>query len=608
MKMHTGKLKTSSIPIFLSLLKNALRLNRMMWASNWLLLTAHTVISGVRSIAPLLRGALLGLVINELVNVTKGAEMFPYFNWLVAGLVAAIIIPSSLLSVENYLSSRLGFLIQEKFEMLIIRRKGELDIATHENPQQSDLISRVSDTAVWRIHNFVNSEFLIFKSANSVVLASAVLVMSRWWLFLIIFVGTLPELIVEVRYGRETYGIHAARAEVRRRYWDLRRHFDFLPLLSELKLFQTTAHFVAIIGELFRSFTRDEIDKERAQLKRQALTLTLSESVIAFASIWFVFDVIHGRLSIGIFTFLLYAISDLRNSLSSLFSTLGKFYQHSLFVGDVFQLVELEPAIKVRTNPIVLDGHRTPEIVFDNVSFSYPGSDKQVLKNFSVTIPPGRNYAFIGRNGAGKTTLLKLLCRFYDPNSGRILIGGNDLREIDLESWYSIIGVLFQDYAHYHFPAKDAIAIGRRNEELSLESVISAAKESESDGFIKQWTDSYDQMLGKEFTGGIEPSTGQWQKLAFARIFYRSPRVMILDEPTSSIDSESETKILKKLETFADDRTVILVSHRLSTVRWTDQIILIDEGRIVEEGSHEELLKLNGIYASMFAFQQEGYH
>ena len=606
--MRSGKLQASSISIFLSLLKNGLRLNRMMWTGNRLLLAVLTTVSSVRSIAPLLRGALLGLVINELVNVTKGVTVLFYLNWLVAGLVAAIIIPSSLLSLENYLASRLGFLIQEKFEMLIIRKKGQLDLATHENPQQSDLLSRVSETAVWRIHNFISNEFLIFKSVTSVMLASIVLVMSKWWLFLIIFAGTLPELIVEVRYGRESYGIHAAHAEIRRRFFDLRRHFEFLPLLAELKLFQTTSHFVEIIGDLFRSFLKDEVDKERAQLKRQALTLTLSETVIAFASIWFVFDVVDGKLSIGILTFLLYAISDLRNSLSALFSTLGKFYQHSLFVGDVFHLVELESAIKIRENPIVLDRQSTPEIVFDNVSFSYPGSDKMVLKNFSVKLVPGRNYAFIGRNGSGKTTLLKLLCRFYDPDRGRILIAGNDLRDIDLESWYSIIGVLFQDYAHYHFPANEAIAIGRRNTEISSEKVIGAAKESESSGFIERWKDSYKQMLGKEYTGGVEPSTGQWQKLAFARIFYRSPKVMILDEPTSSIDSESETRILKKLEGYSGERTVVLVSHRLSTVRWTDRIMLIDEGRIVEEGSHDDLLKLNGTYASMFASQQQGYY
>lgn len=230
-----------------------------------------------------------------------------------------------------------------------------------------------------------------------------------------------------------------------------------------------------------------------------------------------------------------------------------------------------------------------------------------MLKNFSLRIAPGEKLALVGSNGAGKTTLVKLLCRFYDPDKGRILINGNDIKTVDLESWYRELGVLFQDYDNYHFLVRESIAIGRSGAMSSLEKVKGAAKASEADTFIEEWEKAYEQMLGKQFTGGIEPSIGQWQKLALARTFYRDPQVLILDEPTSSIDAEAEAKIFDRLEQLPKDRTVILISHRFSTVRHANRICVIKDGRLAELGTHAALLKRGGTYARLFKLQARGY-
>ena len=222
-------------------------------------------------------------------------------------------------------------------------------------------------------------------------------------------------------------------------------------------------------------------------------------------------------------------------------------------------------------------------------------------------IPQGERLALVGGNGSGKTTFVKLLCRFYDPTEGRILIDGRDLRTINLESWYAMLGVLFQEYAHYHLLVRDVIALGRSGHEPTLEKIKAAAQASEADAFIEEWEWQYEQMLGKSFSQGVEPSIGQWQKLALARTFYRDPRVLILDEPTSSVDAEGEAHIFERIESAGRERTVILISHRFSTVRHADRIAVLENGVLTELGAHEKLLAHDGTYARLFKLQAKGY-
>lgn len=329
--------------------------------------------------------------------------------------------------------------------------------------------------------------------------------------------------------------------------------------------------------------------------------------MIAYALVVLVEKVIAESILIGTFTFFLASIGGLRQSLSGFFGNLGRQYHDGLFIGDVFALLDLKEVVERPKSGIRLDPAKTPEIRFENVSFSYPGAGRATLKDFSLVILPGEKVALIGINGAGKTTFVKLLCRFYDPDDGKILIDGHDLRDIDLESWYTLLSVLFQDYAKYHFIVKEAIAVGRIESKFSLERVKDAAKTSEADVFIEELARGYEQKLGKEFTGGIEPSVGQWQKLALARTFYRDPAILVLDEPTSSIDAEAEAHIFERVEALSQNRTVILISHRFSTVRHASKIAVIEDGTVTELGTHDALLEFKGTYARLFYLQARGY-
>jgi ATP-binding cassette subfamily B protein len=312
-------------------------------------------------------------------------------------------------------------------------------------------------------------------------------------------------------------------------------------------------------------------------------------------------------LLVGTLTFLIASIVEFRQTLSSFFEQIGRQYEDNLFVNDLFDFLDWKPVIVNAPDCIKLSEGKTPKIEFKNVSFAYPGTTKMSLENISFTLNPGEKLALVGQNGAGKTTLIKLLCRFYDPTEGEILVDGTNLKNIDINDWHRILGVLFQEYGQYNFMVKESIGMGRTDDPLSLERVHDAAESSESESFIKEWKSGYDQMLGKEFTDGVEPSVGQWQKLALARTFYRNPKIYVFDEPTASIDAEAKAKIFEKLESLPKDRSVIIISHRFSTVRQAQVIVVLKDGQIEEQGTHGELLEKNALYARLFKLQAKGY-
>ncbi len=601
---YSGKF---SFTILREMVKNSLRVTRMIWVEHKLAVISLIFTYALVSFTPFIQSGSLAILINELIASAGQKVNFGYIFFLTSILVLASFLPAVLRTVQGYLSKTFWFFLEKKFSLTIIRKRAEIDFAIYEDPAKNDLLNKVQENGPYRVMNFTDRQYFMLENIIEVIIASIILLFASPWIFILILVGTIPELMVEAIYGKEVWGIWNSKAEIRRRFWDIESHFRHLHKLTELRLFQNVNFFFRTIQELFEAFQKEAKKSEKKKLFLQLLSIVFSQIMIAFAIFWFVSEVINGSLLVGTLTFILASMAGLRQALSGLFQNLGKQYQDSLFISDVFKFLDLEPVIPKPEKPIKLNPDKAPTITFENVSFAYPRTEKMVLKNFSLKITPGEKIAIVGVNGAGKTTFVKLLCRFYDPTSGRITVDGHDLKEIDLESWYYQLGIIFQDYAQYHFLIKDAIALGRTGKETDIEKVKEAAKASEADIFIEEFDKKYEQMLGKEFTEGIEPSIGQWQKLALARIFYRDPKILILDEPTSSIDAEAEAKIFEKLESLSDDKTVILISHRFSTVRKANQIVIIEDGSIKELGTHEELLKLNGTYARLFNIQAKGY-
>jgi ATP-binding cassette subfamily B protein len=542
-------------------------------------------------------------VVNALVSGDAGLVW-----WLLAGLVGIVVLWGSLDTLRGYLERLLWFRTEERLELALARKIASLDLAIHDDPKRNDLLGRVRDQGLWRSSTFVSeTPFQLLSATVQALAALGAIAYFSPWLALLVLVTTIPEFVVEHLAGEEVWSIWGADVETRRRYHAARGMLERPRDLVEVRLFQTARYFAGLMARLFGAFQEKQVGVERRRAWRDFLAGLVSNAGIAAALVVFVGQALSGAMQPGTFLFASGALFSLHGSFAFLFRQLARLRQQYVFAADFADLLALKNEVTSPPDAPKIPADATPEIVFDDVSFTYPGADRPALGRFSLTIEPGTKLAVVGANGAGKTTFVRLLCRFYDPTQGRILVDGKDLREWDLESWYARLGVLFQDFSRYPFDVATAVAMGRDPDRPDMARVRGVAEAADAHGFIQKFPEGYRQQLSREFTGGVEPSGGQWQKLAIARALYREAGILVLDEPTSAVDAESEMKIFEALERLPDTQTAILISHRFSTVRHADQIVVIENQGIAERGTHEELLALNGTYARLFSAQAEGY-
>lgn len=589
--------------------RHSVRLFNILWKDNKGVIILLGMATALFAVVPFLQVWAYGFVIDgvvesSLIKSVSSGLILAFSLYIIFQISFAIITP-----FQGYFTRLLFSRANKAVDILSLGAIAKADFALRDDPTKMSLFNNANENW-WKAREFVLRQYFLLQNIVEVAFASAIVLVFDPIVFLILFVGTLPELIVESKYGAEVWGIFSAKAEIRRKYWATRFQFEQKSFLFDIKLFQNIGYFLNVISDLSDRFIAEEKKVEKRKLNKFIGANFLGQVAVLSAYAWFIYQAVQGNISVGVLVFVLGSIYTFRTSLSSFFRNLGSQFQDSLFVGDLLKLVDMKPVVPKPVDGEVLSSAVTPEIFFDNVTFKYPGTDAVILKDFTLKIKPGDKIALIGVNGAGKTTFVKLLLRFYDPTEGRILINGRDLKTIDLESWYENIGVLFQDYANFNLLVKEVVALGRTEEgatkDADIEKVKASAHAAEADIFIEEWDKKYEKQLGS-WLGGIEPSIGQWQKLALARTFYRDPRILILDEPTSSIDAEAEAKIFEKLESLPSDRTVILISHRFSTVRKANQIVIIEDGAIKELGTHEDLIKLSGTYARLFNIQAKGY-
>ena len=585
-------------------LVNIYRVLKLVWQHDKKYLITEIFLSILSASLPILMGWYAALFINKITAGNLTTLFDPSLIWVVFMYLA---IPFFIELSEvwyQYLYARFFISFDQYIDWLFIGKKSEIDIQNYENPEINNLILRVNENKE-KILTFADWFLYIFGKFITLVITASVLFNYIWWVLPFLIIAILPDLIVQIKFGDKAWGIWDAKGQVKRRYRLLMTYFSEVSSLIEIKIFKNENYFRKIINNLFTEFNSEINANEKRRFRYKNFTVLIEVLAGAFVVFYIMNGVISKAIAVGTAIFLFERMNDVRDSLNGLFRGITVLGAENNFINDFFKLLNLKKVIKSGSVSIKKE---TPSLEFNNVSFAYPNTKNNVLNNFNFKINAGEKIAIVGVNGAGKTTLTKLIMRFYDVTEGSIKIDDNDIKDIDLSDYYSRIGHLSQNYAHYKLPVKEVIALGNTDVPMDIERVIESAKRSGAHDFISEWEHGYDTHLGKEFEEGVEPSVGQWQKLALARMFYKNPQIWILDEPTASIDAVAEMSIFSELENLPKDKTVILISHRFNTVKNADKIMVVEDGQIKEFDSHKNLMKIqDGIYRNLFELQKKSY-
>ncbi len=559
------------------------------------------IIACVLAIFPYFNSFVLGNLVDQLVN--NGNNLM---NILIPLLFYALIlaIPNLLESIRLYFNKIWYFDMNLKMEMMVFKKRLELDIEKYEDPSFQNLMQRAFKNSFWPLFDLCSGQFDLIRHVIAFTFGTFIVLKFGIVVYLILMISALPGLLTQFKYGNGNWNIWKVDSPNQRKMVYLKRFFSTKHNVVETKLLQSGQLLLEWIHSILSNFQSKQSKLEKQNLGFSFLSEIISLAGFVTTTYLIAVQELNTTGSVGNLVFALGVIATVRQSTAVLLLGIAKSYEHQLTVQDILQVLNQESKFSnnATKNQLTHQIDRPPTIEFRSVSFKYPISNKWSLRNINLTINPGEKIGLVGNNGAGKSTLVKLLCRIYDPTEGEILINGKNLKSINLQEWWSYLGVMMQDYSNYDLQLDDSIAIGRTNVEKSLENVKKAAKISLSDTFIEKWPDKYLQSIGLEF-GGVEPSKGQRQKLSLAKIIYRNPLIMILDEPTASIDAESEGEILDNLKRLPNSMSLLLITHNFSTIKECDQIVFFENGEIIELGSHQSLLDKNKQYAAIYQYQ-----
>jgi ATP-binding cassette, subfamily B, bacterial len=588
-------------------LRNIPPVLRIVWEAAPRVIGAELIFRVLAALIPLGVSVVGTLLIDAVVRYRAHLGALPsHFWWLVVAeflfAVAAAILTRAITLCDVILADKYSRHVSTR----IMEHASTLDLTSFEDPLFYDRMERARVQGTDRIMMIQATGQLIQQMVTTVSLASSILFFSPWILALLV-VCMVPAFLGETHYAFLGYSLNFRQTPAKREMEYLRVLGGSKESAKELKLFGLGPFLVGRYTKLSSELQAQTVGLAKRRFFMGAL-LTLLGTVGYYASYGFViFQTIEGVLTIGTLTLLTAAIAGTAANIQAVFSTFSTIADQALFVTDLLGFFATKPTVLSKPNALPAPRPIRQGFEFRDVSFAYPGQSRLVLSNMSFELKPGERLALVGENGQGKTTIVKLLTRLYDPTGGQILLDGIDLREYQVEDLWKEIGVIFQDFMRYDLKAAENVAIGRVEDLNNIFRLRSAAQKSLAEQVIRRLPQGYDQILGRRFEGGVDLSGGEWQKIALARAYLRDAQVLILDEPTAALDAKSEHQVFQRFAELTQGKMALLISHRFSTVRMADRILVLENGQIAEQGHHEQLLLRGGRYAEMFELQASSY-
>ncbi|MCW5923344.1 MAG: ABC transporter ATP-binding protein [Saprospiraceae bacterium] len=545
------------------------------------------------------------LLVEQYQKTNTVGDTYTLWQWV--GAEFALAVANSLLGRAITLTeSLLGDLVSNDSSVRIMRHAATLDLFQFENAEFYDKLERARTQTTGRtmLMSLVMSQLQDFITMLFLVGGLAAF---NPWLIVILVVAVIPSFLGETHFNRRSYSLTNSWTPERRELDYLRYIGASNETAKEIKIFGLE-HFLT---DRFKTISDKYYEANKNLTLKRAAWGSLF-SIVGTASyygayVFIVLQTVKGVITVGMLTFLAGSFQRMQGLLSGVMSRFSRLSETALYLQDFFDFLEMKPLSDNHQGKLRVPRPIREGFVFENVSFKYPGSDQWALRHLSFHLRAGEKLALVGENGAGKTTIVKLLAHLYEPDEGRILLDGIDLCDYDPEDLRSQIGIIFQDFFRYAFTAAENIAVGNIAERTARPLIEESARKSLADEVVKNLPKKYDQMLGKRFSGGIDLSGGQWQKVALARAYMREAQLIILDEPTAALDARAEHEVFVRFSELIKGKTGVLISHRFSTVRMADRILFLEHGQLLEIGSHEELLTQNGKYAELFKLQAKGY-
>jgi ATP-binding cassette subfamily B protein len=590
----------------------------MVWATSPSLTSTTILLRLIRALLPVATLYIGKLIIDDVVMLVQLPDKPATLQqWLDSGhlnklglLLAAeftvAVLADILGRIVTFLDGLLAERVSTSSSVRLMEHAATLDLEDFEDAEFQDQLERARRQTSGRM-TLMSQLFSQAQDLVTVASLAAGLIVFAPWLIVLLLVALVPAFLGEAHFNAQSYSLDFGRTPERRELDYVRQTAASVETAKEVKIFGLNDFLIDRYRRLAASF----YDANRRLALRRAgwggLFTTIGTIGYYLAYAYIAWRTLTGEFSVGDLTFLAGSFRRLRTLLESLLSGFSSVAGQALYLDDLFSFFAVRPEIHSPADPLPFPRPIRDGFVFEDVGFIYPGAERWAVRHLSFTLKAGEVVALVGENGAGKTTLVKLLTRLYDPDEGRILLDGRDLRDYGLDELRGSMGVIFQDFVRYNLPAGDNIAVGRIAARDDHERIARAANRSQADEVIARLTGGYNQMIGKRFKNGVELSGGEWQKIAIARAYMREAEVLILDEPTAALDARAEYEVFRRFKELSAGKTAVLISHRFSSVRMADRILVLADGKVEAQGTHEELVAQQGRYAELFELQAAGY-